>query len=94
MIFEMEQEKKNLKERLNNWVEKTDRLVNWMRVHDRRPIMTLDVGDVEIDDALEMDEKSRVRLDSSVVDLAIEDVLYKLDKALEQEAVSFDSYIK
>ncbi|XWS46904.1 hypothetical protein CRYUN_Cryun14cG0108100 [Craigia yunnanensis] len=94
MISEMEQERKNLKERSNNWAEETDRLVNWLRVNDRRPIMALAAGNVEIEDAFEIDEKSRVRLDSSAADLAIEEVLYKLDKALEQEAVSFDSYIR
>ncbi|XWS31503.1 hypothetical protein CRYUN_Cryun23aG0081800 [Craigia yunnanensis] len=94
MISKMEQERKNLKEKASNWADETDRLVNWLRVNDRRPIMAMDAEDVEIEDAFEIDDKSRVRLDSSAADLAIEDVLYKLDKALEQEAVSFDSYIK
>ncbi|XP_022727873.1 protein ELC-like [Durio zibethinus] len=94
MISEMERERSNLRERSNNWAEETDRLVNWLRVNDRRPIMALDAGDVEIEDAFEIDEKSRMRLECTAADLAIEDVLYKLDKALEQEALSFDSYIK
>ncbi|XVE77845.1 hypothetical protein DITRI_Ditri13aG0095800 [Diplodiscus trichospermus] len=94
MISEMEQERKKLKERSNNWAEENDRLVNWFRVNDGRPIKALDAGEVEIEDAFEIDRKSRQRLDATAADLAIEDVLYKLDKALEQEAVSFDSYIK
>ncbi|WRX10391.1 Ubiquitin E2 variant [Theobroma cacao] len=94
MILEMEQEWKKLKERSNNWAEEADRLVNWLKVNDRRPLMALAAGDVEIEDAFEIDEKSRVKLDCSAADSAIEDVLYKLDKALELEAVSFDSYIK
>ncbi|XVF21683.1 hypothetical protein REPUB_Repub12eG0111300 [Reevesia pubescens] len=88
MISEMEQERKKLKERSNNWAEDTDRLQNWLRVNDRRPIMALDARDVEIEDAFE------IYGNRSAADLAIEDVLYKLDKALEQEAVSFDSYMK
>ncbi|XP_022759744.1 protein ELC-like [Durio zibethinus] len=94
LISEMEQERKKLKERANNWLEETDRMENWLRVNDRRPILALDAGDVEIEDAFEIDDKSRVRLDSSAADMAIEDVLHKLDMALEQDAVSIDSYIK
>ncbi|XP_007050445.2 PREDICTED: protein ELC-like [Theobroma cacao] len=94
MILEMEQEWMKLKERSNNWAEEADRLVNWLKVNDRRPLMALAAGDVEIEDAFEIDEKSRVKLDCSAADSAIDDVLYKLDKALELEAVSFDSYIK
>ncbi|XVF80874.1 hypothetical protein PTKIN_Ptkin15bG0110400 [Pterospermum kingtungense] len=94
MISEMEQEKKKLKDRSNNWAEETDRLVNWLRVNDRRPILALAEGNVEIEDAFETDDKSRGRLDRSAAYQAIEDVLDGLDMALEQEAVRIDSYIK
>ncbi|OMO78359.1 hypothetical protein CCACVL1_14434 [Corchorus capsularis] len=94
MISEMEEERAKLKERAYNWAEEADRLVNWLKVNDGRPGMALDAGEVEIEGAFEMDEKSNLRLDCSAADLAIDDVLYKLDKALELEAVSFDLYLK
>ncbi|OMP11722.1 hypothetical protein COLO4_03716 [Corchorus olitorius] len=94
MICEMQEERAKLKERAYNWAEEADRLVNWLKVNDGRPVMALDAGEVEIEDAFEMDEKSKLKLDCSATDLAIDDVLYKLDKALELEAVSFDSYLK
>ncbi|GMI98735.1 hypothetical protein like AT2G38830 [Hibiscus trionum] len=94
MINEMDMERKSLKERAKDWAEETDRLVNWLRVNDGRAVMGLDTGDIGVEDVFEMDETSRERLETSAADLAIEDVLYKLDKALELEAVSFDSYIK
>ncbi|KAE8701436.1 putative interferon-induced guanylate-binding protein [Hibiscus syriacus] len=94
MIDEMDEERKRLKERADDWADEKDRLVNWLRVNDGRAIMGLDAGDVGVEDAFEMDEMSRARLETSAADLAIEDVLYKLDKALELEALSFDSYIK
>ncbi|KAK8654248.1 hypothetical protein V6N13_128219 [Hibiscus sabdariffa] len=94
MINEMEEERKRLKERARDWADETDRLANWLRVNDGRAIAALDTGEVGVEDAFEMDEMSRARLEASAADLAIDDVLYKLDKAIELEAVSFDSYIK
>ncbi|MFQ6620489.1 hypothetical protein Gotur_001330 [Gossypium turneri] len=94
MVAELGEERMRLEERVKNWAEETDRVENWLRVNDGRSIMDLNARDVEIEDAFEMDETSRARLESSAADLAIEEVMYKLDKALEHEAVSFDSYIK
>lgn len=94
MISEMEQERKRLKDRLNNYAEEIDRLANWLRVTDPKPVMAMAAGNVETEDVFEIDEKSRWRLESLAADLAIEDVLHKLDNVLEQKAVSFDSYIK
>ncbi|KAE8704032.1 Detected protein of unknown function [Hibiscus syriacus] len=65
MINEMDEERKRLKERANDWADESDRLVNWLRLTNGGAIMRLDTGE----DAFEMDEMSRARPETSAADL-------------------------
>nr|CAD1830621.1 unnamed protein product [Ananas comosus var. bracteatus] len=51
--------------------------------------------DVDVDDAFELaDALSRQMLDCTAADLAAEDTIYALDKAVQEGSIPFEGYIK
>lgn len=88
MIVGLEQEKTKLKRRVVEMTEEGDVLMNWLRVYDRK-------CDDEREDGFEaVDEKSEAILDCLAKDLALEDLIYALDKAVEQGVVPFGIYLR
>lgn len=89
-IFELELEKKCLSGRTKELDDERDRLLNWLQFNDKNYVLN-----GEIDDIFEgLDYKSNLLIDLGANDLAIEDLMYALDKAVEEGVVSFEVYIK
>ncbi|KAL5860152.1 hypothetical protein ACOSQ4_001448 [Xanthoceras sorbifolium] len=89
IITELEHERMQLKERIMEMAEEADVFVNWLKVHDPKSV------GYEMEDAFEgADEESKKAINALAADRGIEDVIYELDKAVEEGVVSFDMYIK
>ncbi|EEF41388.1 protein ELC-like [Ricinus communis] len=90
MIISLEKERGSLKERATELMEQADVVMNWLRVND----VTIEGDGME--DAFEGDdEESRSVIDCLAAERAIEDVIYALDKAVEEGAVPcFDAYLR
>lgn len=88
MIVGLEHEKMMLKRRGKEMEEQRDVLMNWLRVYNRK-------FDDEGGDGFEcVDEASKVVLDCLAKDMALEDLMYALDKAIEQGVVPSGTYIR
>lgn len=86
----LEREERNLKGRTKELCEESDKLLNWLKVYDQGSSYFF-----PIDDAFEsLDGKSEIMLECSAADSAVEDLMYKLDKTVEEGVVSFDVYMK
>ncbi|CAK7346499.1 unnamed protein product [Dovyalis caffra] len=95
MIIGVEHERMNLKDRVENLTNQADVLVNWLRVNDPKSVVTKAENEMDDGDAFEAgDEESRLLIDYLAADRALEDLIYALDKAVEQGVVSFDVYIR
>lgn len=93
IIYGLECEKVSLKGRVSELVEEADVVLNWLKVNDRE-IWIAKIGD-EIENAFEAaGDDSDAVLDCLAADKATEDLIYALDKAVEQEVVSFGVYIR
>lgn len=93
MINGLEHERKNLKDRVAKLMKQADVLMNWLRVNDAKSVVTM--AEDEMEDAFEaIDEESKLVIDCLAADRAIEDLVYVLDKAVEQRVVSIDAYVK
>ncbi|KAF8401777.1 hypothetical protein HHK36_012723 [Tetracentron sinense] len=93
MLLGLEHERTNLKQRVTDLTEETDMLMNWLRVHDPKFVISA-TGD-EAEKAFEAaDEESGQVLDCLAADRAIEDLVYALDKAIEDGVMTFEEYIK
>ncbi|KAK3441241.1 protein ELC-like [Eucalyptus grandis] len=89
----LERERWELRDRVAQLAEEADVLINWIKVHDLKRAVA--AGDDGIDDVFEgVDEESRLRLQCSAEDLSIEDTIYALDKAVDEGAVNFETYIR
>ncbi|KAF8031353.1 hypothetical protein BT93_D0520 [Corymbia citriodora subsp. variegata] len=89
----LKRERWELRDRLARLAEGADVLINWLKVHD--PKRAIATGDDSIDDAFEgVDEESGLRLQCLAADLSIEDTIYALDKAVDEGAVNFETYIR
>lgn len=94
VVIGLQLEHDNLKERAKNLTDEADVLLNWVKVHNTSKTLEMD-DDIDIDDAFEaVDDKSRMVLEYSAADMAMEDLMYALDRAVEQGSFGFDSYIK
>ncbi|KAM3685735.1 hypothetical protein ACB098_11G143100 [Castanea mollissima] len=92
-VKEMHDEKEGLEQQLQMVLMNADILEAWLRENEAK-VRTLDV-DVDVDDAFEcMDALSKQMMDCTAADLAIEDVVYALDKAAQEGAVPFDQYLR
>ncbi|GKV20143.1 hypothetical protein SLEP1_g30304 [Rubroshorea leprosula] len=97
MITGLDEERGELKQRVKELTKEAHMLANWVRVNDPKSIVTgmNGTGDGGVEEAFEaIDGESQVVLDSSATDLAIDDTMYALDRALENGVLGFDFYIK
>ncbi|KAK4418331.1 protein ELC-like [Sesamum alatum] len=86
VILELEEEKKELKGRIQKVCDESDRLLNWLKV--------LSAG-FPIDEAFGgWDRKSEMIRECLAADLAVEDLMYALEKGVEEGVMSFEVYMK
>ncbi|KAM0944626.1 putative ubiquitin E2 variant, ubiquitin-conjugating enzyme/RWD, steadiness box (SB) [Dioscorea sansibarensis] len=91
-LREMQDEKESLEQQLQMVLMNTDVLEGWVRENEGRGRR---IGDVDVDDAFEpSDPLSKQMLQCTAADLAVEDVIYSLDKAAQEGSVSFEMYLK
>ncbi|CAN4093684.1 unnamed protein product [Withania somnifera] len=89
-VDENENERAELKERVKVLTDEADKLSSWLRANDQDSFPTN-----KIEDAFEAtDKNSKVLLDCVAADRATEDLVYSLDKAVEQGVVALGTYIK
>lgn len=93
----LEEEKKRLKMKVLELTEQADVVMNWLKVN--YDVVNIGVGDEgNIEKAFEgVDDgggDSEKLLDCLAADRGVEDVIYALDKAVEEGVVSLEVYIK
>nr|GMD69015.1 protein ELC-like [Ipomoea batatas] len=94
MAIEHERERISLRRVVKNMTDEADKLLNWLKVHDERRFAAV-IGDDAIVDAFEgVDERSKRVIDCLAGEMAMEDSIDALDKALELGVVPFGQYIK
>ncbi|KAI3436981.1 uncharacterized protein J3R85_005919 [Psidium guajava] len=89
-VKEMQDEKEALEQQLQMVLMNSDVLDAWLRENaGKKP------GSLEAEDAFECtDALSKQMLDCTAADLAIEDVIYSMDKAAQEGAIPFDQYLR
>lgn len=91
IIIGLEHEKMNLSRRVRDLTDEADVLMNWLKVHGCKPVLQgHEIGN-EFEGA---DEESTVVIDYLAADRGLEDLIYALDKAVEDGVVSFEMYIR
>ncbi|KAJ7568205.1 hypothetical protein O6H91_01G023200 [Diphasiastrum complanatum] len=86
---ELQQEKEGLEQQLQLMHTNTDVLETWLQANDKG------VKDFSIDDVFQpYDPLSKQMLECTAADLAIEDVLYSMDKAVQEGVISVETYLK
>lgn len=89
----MQEEKEGLEQQLQMILMNTDVLEGWVRENEAK--LCGDMSNVNADDAiLPSDSLSKQMLECTASDLAIEDVVYALDKAVQEGSVPFDLYMR
>ncbi|TVU49173.1 hypothetical protein EJB05_00469, partial [Eragrostis curvula] len=88
-VRRMGEEKEALERRLQDVMMATDVLESWVMENNRR-------GDTHaVDDAIQpADVLSRQMIECTAADLALEDSVYALDKAVQEGSVPFDGYLR
>lgn len=93
-LKEMLDEKEGLEQQLQMVLMNSDVLDGWLRQNEGKTKGGSD-GGVDVDDAFEcVDALSKQMLECTASDLAIEDVVYSLDKAVQDGAIPFDQYLR
>ncbi|MBA0627305.1 hypothetical protein Godav_004831, partial [Gossypium davidsonii] len=95
-LKEMQDEKEALEQQLQVVLMNADVLDSWIRDNEGK-IKNLGKknNNVDVDEAIHcVDVLSKQVLDSTAADLAIEDVVYSLDKAVQDGVVPFDQYLR
>lgn len=91
-VREMQGEKEALEQQLQMVLTNTDVLEGWLRENGGK---VGSVSSVDVDDAFECcDVLSKQMLDCTAADLAIEDVVYALDKAVQEGSIPFGQYLR
>ncbi|KAI3719346.1 hypothetical protein L6452_20243 [Arctium lappa] len=89
----MQEEKEGLEQQLQMILMNTDVLEGWVRENEAK--LGGDLSNVNPDDAiLPSDSLSKQMLDCTASDLALEDVVYALDKAVQEGSIPFDLYLR
>ncbi|KAK9271256.1 hypothetical protein L1049_026846 [Liquidambar formosana] len=89
---EMMEEKEGLEQQLQIVLMNSDVMEAWLRDNEGK---VRNLGSVDVDDAFEpCDSSSKQMLDCTASDLAIEDVIYSLDKAVQEGSIPFDQYLR
>ncbi|KAJ0797047.1 putative ubiquitin E2 variant, ubiquitin-conjugating enzyme/RWD, steadiness box (SB) [Helianthus annuus] len=92
-LREMQYEKEALEQQLQMVLMNTDLLEGWVRENEGK--LGGDVGSVNADEAFEpLDSLSKQMLESTSSDLAIEDAIYAMDKAVQHGSIPFDLYLR
>ncbi|VVA97308.1 unnamed protein product [Arabis nemorensis] len=92
-LEEMVEEKERLEQQLQVISMNTDFLDSWIR-ENKGKAKNL-VVDLDIDNAFECIETlSKQMLDCTALDLAIEDVVYSMDKSFREGSLPFDQYLR
>ncbi|XP_047326088.1 protein ELC-like [Impatiens glandulifera] len=93
MIIALEEEKQSLENRVVELMNGADSLIDWLEDNDQ--MITRFNDDDDHDDAFRGvdDEEDRV-LGCLAEDMAVDDVIYELDKALNKGVIPFRLYIK
>eukprot|EP00246_Nothoceros_aenigmaticus_P011707 TRINITY_DN3306_c0_g1_i2.p1 TRINITY_DN3306_c0_g1~~TRINITY_DN3306_c0_g1_i2.p1 ORF type:complete len:423 (-),score=53.91 TRINITY_DN3306_c0_g1_i2:183-1451(-) len=88
-VRELQQEKEGLEAQLQVFLTNTDVLESWLKENDK-------VGeDLDIDSVYEpADALSKQLLDCTAADLAVEDILYSLDRAAQEGVIPVDQFLK
>lgn len=87
---DMQQEKESLEEQLQLYMTNTDIVEAWLRENERG-----EKSEQSFDGILQpVDDISRQLLESTAADLTIEDVLYSLDRAMQDGSVPWEAYYK
>ncbi|KAI4313239.1 hypothetical protein L6164_026232 [Bauhinia variegata] len=90
-LKEMQEEKEGLEQQLQMVLMNIDVLEGWLRDNQGKKLGNLE----NVDDAFEcVDVLSKQMLEATASDLAIEDTVYALDKALQMGAIPFDQYLR
>ncbi|KAI8546044.1 hypothetical protein RHMOL_Rhmol07G0085200 [Rhododendron molle] len=88
-VREMQGEKEALEQQLQMVSMNTDVLEGWLRENGGK------VKNVDVDDAFECcDVLSKQMTECTAADLAIEDVVYALDKAVQEGSIAFGQYLR
>ncbi|CAL5400772.1 unnamed protein product [Camellia sinensis] len=91
-VREMQDEKEGLEQQLQMVLMNTDVLEGWLRENEEK---LLNSRNVDIDDAFQpCDVLSKQMIECTASDLAIEDVIYALDKAVQEGSIPFDQYLR
>uniref|UniRef100_A0A5B6ZJ68 Uncharacterized protein n=1 Tax=Davidia involucrata TaxID=16924 RepID=A0A5B6ZJ68_DAVIN len=91
-LREMQDEKEGLEQQLQMVLMNTDVFEGWLRENEGKMV---NMGNVDVDDAFEpCDALSKQMLECAGSDLAIEDVIYSLDKAVQEGSIPFDQYLR
>ncbi|CAN0843621.1 Protein ELC [Linum grandiflorum] len=92
-LKELQDEKEGLEAQLQVVLMNSDVVEAWVRENEGK--VKGNLGEVDVDGAFEcMDSLSKQMLECTAADLAIEDVVYSLDKAVQEGAVPFDQYLR
>ncbi|KAK2987112.1 hypothetical protein RJ640_019672 [Escallonia rubra] len=95
MIIGLEHENFNLKKKVMELTEEADVLKNWLKIHERSIIDVVVAGEGAEENAFEaVDKESNMALNCLAEDMALEDLMYALDKAVLEGVVSFVVYIR
>lgn len=93
-LREMRGEMEGLEQQLQMVLMNSDVLEAWVRDNQAKTSHIKET-DIDVDTAFEcVDSLSKQMLDCTAADLAIEDVVYALDKALQESSVPFDQYLR
>lgn len=88
LINGLEEERRRLKGITEKLCDESDKVLNWLKVHDGGSCLA-------IDDAFEgVDRESEIKLECLAADLAAEDLMYALEKAAEEGVLGFEVYMK
>ncbi|KAL3838431.1 hypothetical protein ACJIZ3_023022 [Penstemon smallii] len=93
-LKEMQDEKEALEQQLQMVLMNSDVMEGWLRENEGK-LGSKDAGSVNVDEAFEpCDALSKQLMDCTSSDLAVEDTIYALDKAVQEGAVPFDQYLR
>ncbi|KAG6538502.1 protein ELC-like [Zingiber officinale] len=92
-LQEMIQEKEGFEQQLQLVLMNSDLLEGWVRENEE--LCRRCREGVDVDDVFEpVDGLSRQMTECTAADIAIEDTIYALDKAVQEGAIPFDSYLR
>ncbi|KAG6416070.1 hypothetical protein SASPL_123493 [Salvia splendens] len=93
-VKEMQDEKEALEQQLQMVLMNTDVLEGWLRDNQGK-LDGSKAEHVDLDEVFEpCDVLSKQMLDCTASDMAVEDTIYALDKAVQEGAIPFDQYLR